>query len=278
MFFLATCLLLWLALFPDVREGFARGLQRLWRVLAGGASGVGLRVASRAQDSGAAVRHSSSWMSAGLRRHRTVLLASLVLLTVPALLILALRQQVALDGYGDEHDATGNPLIAELLRGERLIPPLPPPPDVFTTEEVQRVMPEIRTADRKWDRLDTDLQQRVLAVYRVMREQYGYEMVIVEGYRSPERQAALPAAVTRAGPWQSCHQYGLAVDSAVFRDGKLQWDLGDEWVRNGYMLYGRLSREAGMQWGGDWRSFKDYPHVENTPACAAARKARLRGA
>ncbi|WP_271000102.1 RebB family R body protein, partial [Listeria seeligeri] len=45
-----------------------------------------------------------------------------------------------------------------------LPPPPPPPPEVFTTAEVRRLRPEIVTADRKWDQIDADLQQRVLAI------------------------------------------------------------------------------------------------------------------
>ncbi len=48
----------------------------------------------------------------------------------------------------------------------------------------------------------------------------GLRIYIYEGLRSPERQAELYAQgrtkpgkiVTKAGPWQSMHQYGLAID------------------------------------------------------------------
>lgn len=274
LFFALAIVVAWLLLFPAAYEALSALCRRAWRALSGTSADVGKRAAHWGQRSGSTAHASGTRFASGLRRHRLVLIASIALLSVPPLTILLLRQNVALDGYSDADQTPTNPLIAELLRGERLIPPRPPPPDVFTTAEVRRVKPELVTADRKWDRLDTDIQQRVLAVYRVMREQYGYEMVLTEGYRSPERQASLPSTVTRAGAWQSCHQYGLAVDSAVFRDGKLQWDLEDDWVRRGYELYGELSTQANLEWGGNWRSIKDYPHVEKTAACAAAKKAR----
>ncbi len=276
IFFILMCLVVWLLLFPTVRSGFGKQLSHAWQAITRHVSGRGARMMSRVQASSTVAQRLGTHLFGALRRHRGILLLAIVLLTVPALLIVWLRQTVTLDGYNDADDTPHNPLIAQLLRGERLLPPQPLPPDVFTTAEVRRMKPEIVTADRKWSRLDDDLQQRVLAVYRVMREQYGYEMVLTEGYRSPERQAALPKAVTRAGPWQSCHQYGLAVDSAVFKDGKLQWDLGDGWVNRGYMLYGQLAKEAGLQWGGDWQSIKDYPHVEKAGACRSAKNARQR--
>ena len=210
-----------------------------------------------------------------LRRHRAVLAAALVLLCAPPLLILLLRQHVVLERFAGEDLSLSHSNIATLLRGERLVPPPPPPPEVFTTAEVRRVMPEIVTADRRWERLDPELQQKVLAIHRVMAERHGIRMVLVEGYRSPERQAALQRGgrATRAGAWQSCHQYGLALDSAPMRGGRLQWDMEDPWTRDAYFLYGQLAQEAGLAWGGNWR-MRDYVHVEMGPECQAARAAR----
>lgn len=201
------------------------------------------------------------------------MLVAVLVLAIPPVVILMMRQTVVLTDFEGEDLSESSSMIAQLLRGERLTPPPPPPPEVFTTQEVRRLRPEIVTADRKWDQIDPDLQQRVLAIYEVMRRQHGYEMVLIEGYRSPERQAELMAGgkATRAGAWQSCHQYGLGVDSAPIRDGKLQWDMNDEWTRRGYHLYGELAEQAGLEWGGNWRSIKDYVHVEMSERCRSAR-------
>lgn len=40
------------------------------------------------------------------------------------------------------------------------------------------------------------------------------DLAVFETYRHPERQAALTRDVTKALPWQSAHQYGLACDFA----------------------------------------------------------------
>lgn len=211
-----------------------------------------------------------------LRRQRWVLAGALLLVLLPSLAILVARRTVVLDDFQGQDLAESTSLVAQLLRGEQLAPPTPPPPEVFTTEEIRRTRPEVVTADRRWDNIDAGLQQRVLAIFEVMRRQHGYEMVLVEGYRSPERQAELMAAgkATRAGAWQSCHQYGLAIDAAPIRNGKLQWDMGDAWTRQGYMLYGELAAQAGLEWGGNWRSIKDYVHVELAAACRSARAAK----
>ena len=52
----------------------------------------------------------------------------------------------------------------------------------------------------------------------------GFPMVLLEGYRSPERQDSLAGQatlVTKAKGGQSKHQYGLAVDLAPIRAGKV---------------------------------------------------------
>lgn len=64
-------------------------------------------------------------------------------------------------------------------------------------------------------------------------EQANLPFKVFEGYRSPDRQAALYAQgrtapgkiVTYARPGESFHQYGLAVDIVGFVNGQWTWDL-----------------------------------------------------
>ena len=268
--FVAVCVGL---LFPEVA---ARARATCGRALARIRHGWRPR---RAPRSAATLARAAGDLRGKVSRHRWVLLAAALLVVVPPILILSLRRNVVLDDFRGDDMTESSGMIAQLLRGERLVPPPPPPPALFTTEEIRRERPEIVSADRRWDQVDSSLQQRVLAIYEVMRRQYGYEMVLVEGYRSPERQAELMQGgmATRAGAWQSCHQYGQAVDSAPIRDGKLQWNMDDAWTRRAYQLYGELGREAGLTWGGDWRSIKDYVHLEATAACRTARAERRAG-
>lgn len=281
-FFSVTAALAWLALFPAARDGVSVGAGRLRARLASIAARWRLQAIGRGAESTRAIHATAGRMGRGLRRHRLWLVVAVLVLAAPPILVLQLRRQVMLDGFDGAMAASDH--VVGLLRGERLAPPPSLPPAVFVAAEAELrhagsavAAPEaIASADRKWDRIDPDFQQRVLAIYRVMREQYGYQMVLVEGYRSPERQAALArkgVGVTRAGAGQSCHQHGLAVDSALYRDGKLHWDMGDAWTRRGYLLYGELAVQAGLEWGGNWRSLKDYVHLELRPACRQARRA-----
>lgn len=281
VFFAVVCLIAWLAMFPAARDAGSAWLDRWLRRGAATSSRLRSRAAAQASDSSQAVRGAGGRVVRKLFRHRVVLLISAAMLCLPLLSILYFRQQVALDSFAGADLEAGDSQVMALLRGERLVPPPAPPPEVFIVAEATLmrmgpsvVVPEnIVSADRRWERIDPDFQQRVLAVYRVMREQYGYQMVLVEGYRSPARQAELARSgkATRAGAGQSCHQYGQAVDSAPIRDGKLQWDMDDAWTKRGYFLYGQLAAQARLEWGGSWRSLKDYVHIEMKDACRAAR-------
>ncbi|OBU49635.1 hypothetical protein A9K76_10305 [Stenotrophomonas maltophilia] len=266
----------WVLLFPETVESLRQVIAKRLGGFRRRAGQVGDRVGHGATRVRSGVREEVGALHGALRRHWLILVVAAALLLIPPIVIFVTRQTVVLEDFRGDDLAESSSMVAQLLRGERLTPPPPPPPEVFTTAEVRRLRPEIVTADRKWDQIDPDLQQRVLAIYEVMRRQYGYEMVLIEGYRSPQRQAELMAGgkATRAGAWQSCHQYGLGVDSAPIRDGKLQWDMEDPWTRRGYFLYGELAEQAGLDWGGNWRSIKDYVHVEMKDRCRAARVAK----
>lgn len=101
--------------------------------------------------------------------------------------------------------------------------------------------------------------------------QLGHPMLIVEGRRSTERQKKLYAQ-GRTSPGQivthtdgviklSNHQvqadgFFHAMDFAFQATRKrVTWD--GPWEK-----FGVVVRKYGLVWGGDWKSFKDRPHVE----------------
>jgi peptidoglycan L-alanyl-D-glutamate endopeptidase CwlK len=188
-----------------------------------------------------------------------------LLLLAPALLMwtwLGWRPPRA-DAF-DEHTAGVNEHVHDLLRGEQLVPPSPLPPDVFSTVEAETLHPMLSSADRRWERMEASFVQTLLRVFKVMKEVHGYDMVLLEGHRSPERQAMLQArgpTVTHAGPGQSYHQHGLAADCAFLRGGQLVISERDAWAMRGYELYGQVAEQHGLTWGGRWR-LMDFGHVE----------------
>lgn len=119
--------------------------------------------------------------------------------------------------------------------------------------------------DHDWARLQPQFRQRLLELFDIARERHGYDLVLLEGYRSPARQAQLAAlgpATTLAGPERSRHQTGLAADLAFVRDGRLQLSERDPWTLQAYRHVGEIATTLGLQWGGHWPSLRDFGHVE----------------
>lgn len=198
-----------------------------------------------------------------LHAQRKLLLILGAIVLTPVVIAVSLREHRTLEGF-DDRVADRDLVIATLLHGEQLVPPPALPPEVFTTAEVELLRPSIGFASREWEKLDVDFQQRLLQIFKIMEERYGYRMALIEGYRSPERQAMLAAMgphVTNAGAYQSYHQVGLGADCAFYRDGKLVISEKDPWAMRGYRLYGELAQAFGLTWGGNWKML-DFGHVE----------------
>ncbi len=255
--------LIWLVLFPGGRALVARGVFNVRGLFA-------RRVPAwrhAQQQSGAALEQAATdWrqrLFEGVRRHRMLLAVGVPVILVPSLLALALSNPTMLPVY-ESSNALPDEQIAALLAGEQLVPPVALPPDAFTTREVELVRPMLVNASRNWGLLHPDFSARLLLAFKIMKEQHGYEMALLEGYRSPARQDELASAgshVTNARAFQSWHQYGLAADCAFLRDGKLVISEKDPWAMRGYQLYGQVAESLGLTWGGRWQMM-DFGHIE----------------
>lgn len=100
---------------------------------------------------------------------------------------------------------------------------------------------------------------RVTAAFRSFQEQ---ERLYQQGRTAPGPR------VTNAKAGQSYHNYGLAIDFCLLGpSGQVSWDRQADMNRNGLSDWEEtvfVFKEAGWAWGGDWTSFKDYPHLEKT--------------
>jgi len=106
----------------------------------------------------------------------------------------------------------------------------------------------------------------------------GLDARIISGTRTYGEQTALfrqgrfgnkGPVVTNARAGQSWHNFGLAWDIGVFNDGDY---IADD--DRPYRQAGPVGKVAEVEWGGDWISFKDYPHYQfgtNGRAVSAAR-------
>jgi peptidoglycan LD-endopeptidase CwlK len=274
LYFLLVVAVLALVCLPPLRDRATAGVSGLWRrSLARGTSWrrIGLQQTMRRAES---VQDSGQRLERAVRRHWPALTtAALVILALPLGAAL-LRGVFRVDSFDPNASHAVDERVAALLKGEELVPPPALPPEVFMTAEVEQWQPLARSASRQWDLLDETFRQRLLLSFRLVHEQYGYDMVLIEGYRSPQRQAALAAlgtSVTRAGPFESYHQFGLAADCAFLRDGRIVISEKDPWAMAGYERYGQVARSLGLVWGGDWHGLRDLGHVElHRPRALAA--------
>lgn len=205
------------------------------------------------------------------RNNRLLLGITGLAMTTPVVLALAFQRHAGIDQF-DELSRPTDPVVLALLQGEQLVPPAPLPPEVFTTREVEMIRPALGTASRDWSLLDTEFRQRLLVVFEVMRKN-GYELALIEGYRSPDRQdylASLGSHITNASAFQSYHQAGLAADCAFFLGGRIVIDERDPWAMRGYKLFGEAAESVGLVWGGKWKMM-DFGHIELHRAGVLAR-------
>ena len=104
-------------------------------------------------------------------------------------------------------------------------------------------------------------------IRRAYRE--GIYVQISEGHRSYARQNDLYAQgrtrpgniVTNARGGQSWHNFGIAVDFFLVSDDgqRAIWTVNNKWRRAA-----QIAKQLGFEWGGDWTSFVDYPHLQMT--------------
>lgn len=95
----------------------------------------------------------------------------------------------------------------------------------------------------------------------------GYQVTVFQGFRSFEEQNALyaqgrtkpGAIVTNAKGGDSFHNYGVAVDIVFVVNGKPSWSSKHPWK-----TLGKVGKEYGFEWGGDWEDFVDLPHFQLT--------------
>jgi peptidoglycan L-alanyl-D-glutamate endopeptidase CwlK len=151
-------------------------------------------------------------------------------------------------------------------------------------------------ASRKISELVNELQQNAEQVLNYC-EQQGVDLLIYCTYRSPQEQARLyrqsrtsaqvqkkidslrnrgfaeladilsqvgpqqgklGAHVTFAGPGESWHNFRRAFDAVPLIGGKAMWEKRHPH----WQIYGAGARNAGLEWAGDWKKFKEYPHTQ----------------
>ena len=147
--------------------------------------------------------------------------------------------------------------------------PVTPPPS--------NIAVDLSVLDERSAKNVATLHARVQSIFRdwiaecqIIAKAHGYEYKAISGNRTWEEQAKIYAQgrtapgkiVTNAKPGYSNHNFGIAVDMGVFKDGKYLDGNNPSEAEMFHRKAATIAEKYGIEWGGSWKSFKDYPHFE----------------
>lgn len=136
--------------------------------------------------------------------------------------------------------------------------------DVLSIQRINKLHPSVRDeAIKIFDECNKALsgraQMRITFSLRTFAEQ---QAIYNQG------RTTSGSIVTNAKPGSSFHNYGLAVDIALIIDGKVAvWDTKSDFDADkipDWMECVAIFKKYGWEWGGDWKTLKDYPHFQKT--------------
>ena len=87
------------------------------------------------------------------------------------------------------------------------------------------------------------------------------DFTVLEGLRSYERQKLL-VGTGASKTMNSRHLTGHAVDIAPYVNGQVSWDWDYYYPMAAAMKDAAKELDVPLEWGGDWRTFKDGPHFQ----------------
>lgn len=129
---------------------------------------------------------------------------------------------------------------------------------------------------RSLDDLVPEIADKVRALLAQC-EAKGLKLLVTSTFRDAQAQDATYAQgrttpgikVTNAPAGYSWHNFRCAADVVPVIGGKLNWsDTGPDRAR--WDTIGEVAKAVGLEWGGDWTSFKDMPHVQDTQGLTLA--------
>lgn len=152
--------------------------------------------------------------------------------------------------------------------------------DKVTIERVAQLHPKIRDKfaagiDSAETKLGQYIAVRVVQGFRTFAEQ-GALYALGRTLKGSNAKPGHPMGdiVTKAKAGQGFHNYGLAIDFAILYDKdkngtfeSLSWDEVADLDRDGESDWREVVdvfKALGFEWGGDWKSIKDDPHIQFT--------------
>ncbi len=116
-----------------------------------------------------------------------------------------------------------------------------------------------KLSQRSIDRLK-GVNPDLVSVVKLAIERSDVDFMVTEGLRTKERQKELVAAGA-SKTMNSRHITGHAVDLAAYVNGiRWDWPLYEKIAKA--MKQAAYELNIKIEWGGDWKSFKDGPHFQ----------------
>lgn len=184
------------------------------------------------------------------------------------------------DGVFGNHTASAVQAfqISRGLEPDRVVGPLTWAKLRSSIAEPERIIGEV---DARSEKVIAALHPRLHPLARQYvraAAEMGIEVKLISGLRTYEQQTALynqpwdgidnngngkvdeaAERVTKAPAGYSNHNFGLAWDSGIFQ--------GTKYIPESplYKKLGGLGKDLGLEWGGDWKSIVDEPHLQLRP-------------
>lgn len=167
-----------------------------------------------------------------------------------------IQRAVGVQADGAFGPATARAVLAHLSVGD-----LVSPVDVPAESLDARTLATLATLDAK----ARDRFESFTLLAKATAATLGCEYVAISGHRTWEEQDKLFAQrprVTKAAGGYSNHNFGIATDYGVFK-GKLYIDEAEPALAERvHRACAAHASGCGLEWGGNWKSFRDIPHYE----------------
>lgn len=127
--------------------------------------------------------------------------------------------------------------------------------DTISISRLQQLHPKLRDkALEDYEKVSTGLKSGLLRITQGLRTIEEQDALYAQGRTAPGN------IVTNAKGGSSLHNFGLAFDIVIIRDGKPDWatDTPD------FKYVVEALKELGWEWGGDFHSIIDKPHFQIT--------------